>query len=512
MRFSRVVPMGVLLLSALAGAQPASSAKGELNTISKLEVRGGTIEITGTRKPSFTTFTMTDPPRLVVDISEAIFVGVPDEMQVGNGVVTAIKTASYGTGEGSIARILVGFTKDVETDIQTQDGRMTVKVLGSIGSPSVGGGPSQGETVAANPGAGAPDAAAQRTESDRAAQQAARSAEQDRSAQEKAARDSAQAAIEERKRQEQEAKEAAKRAEQERLAQEKAAKEAQRAAAEEDKRLKAQEAKAAAEEKQRKAEEAKAAAAAEKQRKAQAAAEEKQRKAEEAKAAAAEEKQRKAEAAKAAAEEKQRKVEAAKAAAEEKQRKAEEAKAAAAAEKQRKAEDAKNAVEEKQRQASEAKVAAAEKHRREDAAVAENPRQQDNARGATSEKPEKMRSTSGAPPSVSSRRKTILFLGFQQEAGASRVFVRTNEPVRYSVSPSGKNALVVELENTAFGAANTRRALDTSFFETAVARVVPGGVDGKTARIQIQLKSNVSYEARQEGNEVILEFPRPPPR
>ena len=510
--------MGVLmLLSAIAGAQPAQpQAKGELNTISKLEVRGGTIEISGTRKPSFTTFTMTDPPRLVIDISEAVFAGVPEEMQVGNGVVTAVKTASYGTGDRSIARILVGFTKDVETDIQTQEGRMTVKVLGSSGGDAVAGGPARGEQVAANTGTdtGSAAAATQRADQDRTAQQqavqqsarsaeqdrtaqqqavqqSARSAEQDRAAQEKATRDAAQAAAEDRRRQEQEAKDAAKRAAEDRLAQERAAKEAQRAAAEEDRRLKAEEAKAAAAEKQRKQEESQAAAAAEKQRKA-----------DEAKAAAAERQRKQGEAQAAAATEKQRKADAAKAAAEEKKRQQEEARAAAEEERQRKADEAKAAAEEKKRKAEEARAAAAEakaaKQKGREVAMAE-PSQGHAAQAS-----------SGGPPSVSARRKTITFLGFRQEAGASRIFIRTNEPVRYSVSPAGKNALVLELDNTAFGAANTRRALDTSFFDTAVARVVPAaGAKGKAARIEITLKSDVPYQARQEGNEVVLEFPRP---
>src|SRR5512132_2639645 len=98
MRISRSAFAALVLVPALALAQGV-----ELNTISKVHVNGSNVEISGTKKPNFTTFTMTDPPRLVIDISEAVFSGVPEEIQVGNGIVTAIKTASYGSDASAIA-------------------------------------------------------------------------------------------------------------------------------------------------------------------------------------------------------------------------------------------------------------------------------------------------------------------------------------------------------------------------------------------------------------------------
>src|SRR5688500_4233794 len=89
----RLLTLALCLLAQAAVAQDNV----ELSSISQVVVRGNTIEIVGTKKPNFTTFTMTDPARLVIDISEAVFSTVPEEIQVGNGVVTAIKTASYGS-------------------------------------------------------------------------------------------------------------------------------------------------------------------------------------------------------------------------------------------------------------------------------------------------------------------------------------------------------------------------------------------------------------------------------
>lgn len=404
----------LLLVPALAQAQD----KVDLNTITKVDVKGSTVEIVGSKKPNFTTFTMTDPPRLVIDISEAVFSGVPDESQVGNGVVTAIKTASYGSDASAIARVLIGFTKDVETDIQSQGNKLVVKVAGGGGAPEP-----VAEKVA--PAAATPPA------DNGSAREAARRAEEERLAQQKAAKEAEERARAEaeatRKQQEQEAREAAKRADDERKATQEAA------------------------------------ARSEADRKAQ-------------------EKADKDAAAKA---ERERKEEGARAAAEEKQRKVEEARA-------------------------EREARAAE---REPPKVrsAEPPKQDRVAMADRSPAPSSSASSSGSL-SVSARRKTMTLVGFKQGTGTSQVFVRTNEPVRYTVSRSGDKAVLVELENTQIALSNNERFLDTSYFDTAVAMVTPQEGPTKTVRIEIKLKESVPYEAHQNGNEVQIDFQRPAKR
>ena len=81
--------------------------------------------------------------------------------------------------------------------------------------------------------------------------------------------------------------------------------------------------------------------------------------------------------------------------------------------------------------------------------------------------------------------------------------------MRYTVSEGAEGTLILELENTRIGLNNNTRALDTSFFDTAVAAVDPMSGPSRTVRIAIRLKSQVPYQARQDGNEVSLEFPRP---
>src|SRR5712664_1741134 len=199
-------------------AQTAWGQHKDLNTITSVEIHGGRIEIIGTKQPSFTSFTMTDPARLVIDIAEAVFSGVPDQIP-GSGVVSWIKTASYGSDSSAIARVLIGFSQDVETDVASPGNKLVIKVLNST-PPAVARaerptGTTQKESAAEKPkdvGASsslplATPAAADATVSDEAT----------RKKQESKAKETAAKAEEERLAQERSQKEAAKRVEQERL-------------------------------------------------------------------------------------------------------------------------------------------------------------------------------------------------------------------------------------------------------------------------------------------------------
>ncbi|MFY0574981.1 AMIN domain-containing protein [Cystobacter fuscus] len=421
---SRSSAFVLLLITCVLGATRALAQEANLNSISSVNVRGGTVEIVGTKKPNFTTFTLTDPPRLVIDISEAVFSGVKEDITVGNGTITAIRTASYGSDESAIARVLIGYEREVDTDIQARGNSLVVSVAGGTAAQ------------AAAPTGPAPTADSAPAATGTDAQQAGAAAQEEQKRQEAAAAQAARDAQEERKRQEAAAAQAAQ--------QEQADAEEQRQA----------EARAAAE---RKAQE---------ERTAQAAA--KQRQQDEVRAAADARRESEAQ----AAESKRR-----------------------------------QAAEDRARRESEAQAAADERRRQQEEA-----REARAARVAQAETPRREPARQEGPPSVSSRRKTMTLVGFKQERGASRVFVRTNEPVRYSVTPAGDRLVVLELENTLIAEENNTRAMDTSFFNTAVASVDANPGPSRTVRVSIRLKQQVPYETRQEGNELSIEFQRPASR
>ncbi|NNC20661.1 AMIN domain-containing protein [Corallococcus exiguus] len=493
MRGLAVSLLGLWLVPLVALAQQPA----DYNTITSVNVSGGTVEISGSKKPDFNSFTMTDPPRLVIDVSGAVFKDVPEELPVGNGTVTGIRTQAYGTESSSIARILIGYEREVETDIQTSGNKLVVKVLGSGGgavvaqvTPSEGQGtPAQGATAA-------------NTQAGSNAQDAARAAASDREAQEKAVKAAADAARAEREAQEKAAAEATARAKADADAEKKRQEEAQAAAKRQDEERRASE-QAAAAEKKRQEEEAQAAAKrAEDERRAtaQAAADQKRQQEADAKTAAEE----KRAAAQAAAEERQaaaktaaeQKRAAAQTASEAKRLKDEERQAAAQARREEQQSAREAAADQKRQRAAEAR------ERREQAVAARESRARPSQGSAAAESRE---SGGGA---VSSRRKTMTQIGFQQQSDSSRVFVRTNEPVRYTVGTSG-NQVVLELENTRVVESNNTLPLDTHFFPSAVSRVEAFSGAGQTVRVVIQLKQGVRYETRQEGGLITLDFPRP---
>src|SRR5512145_1121591 len=116
-------PRPLLAATLLAGALPALAQ--DLNLVTGVTVKdqGATVvlSVTGTKPPNFTTFSMADPPRFVIDLSEAKFQGVAEDMPINDGTILVVKNLSYGSDQTSIARIMIAFAADVEPpDVQTQ--------------------------------------------------------------------------------------------------------------------------------------------------------------------------------------------------------------------------------------------------------------------------------------------------------------------------------------------------------------------------------------------------------
>jgi colicin import membrane protein len=111
-----------------------------------------------------------------------------------------------------------------------------------------------------------------------------------------------------------------------------------------------------------------------------------------------------------------------------------------------------------------------------------------------------------APVQVSARRKRLALVGFRPGSGAkaTQVFIRTNEPVHYTVSEDGEILRVV-VENTRVIRRNDLRTLDTHFFVTPVNSIQARQVKGDVV-VEIRLKSKAPYRAVQNGDEVQVDF------
>jgi hypothetical protein len=99
-------------------------------------------------------------------------------------------------------------------------------------------------------------------------------------------------------------------------------------------------------------------------------------------------------------------------------------------------------------------------------------------------------------------------VGFRQAAGGSQVFVRMRSTPRFSVSEPKERLVGVEFPHTTVPLRNDLNALDTSFFPTAVARVTPRR-QGKTYVLEIELREQVAWRQRIDGDTLSLEFDNP---
>ncbi len=104
--------------------------------------------------------------------------------------------------------------------------------------------------------------------------------------------------------------------------------------------------------------------------------------------------------------------------------------------------------------------------------------------------------------------RELEWIGFQNAADASRVFLRTNEPVQYRVTERSPDLIIVDLFNTRIGNRNQRRPLDTSQFDSSILEVKAEELEGasRQVRLEIKLRGKTSYEAKQDDRALNLDF------
>ena len=195
----------------------ASAAQAQdLNVITGVEVKdeGNDVVVTvkGSKPPNFTTFSMADPARFVIDLSEARFQGVPEDLRVDDGVVRVVKNLAYGAGATAIARVMIAFSVDVEPpDVQTDGNTLLVRVVKPAGAAVAGGqarpadaaagtvtAPVQTEAEAASAAVAAAAVVAAKAEADESARREALAREQREVEAREQARQAAEASAKER--------------------------------------------------------------------------------------------------------------------------------------------------------------------------------------------------------------------------------------------------------------------------------------------------------------------------
>lgn len=113
-------------------------------------------------------------------------------------------------------------------------------------------------------------------------------------------------------------------------------------------------------------------------------------------------------------------------------------------------------------------------------------------------------------PQVSPDVKEINWIGFQNLADGSRVFIRANEPFNYRLSPTGETELVLSVFNSYLITDTLRYPMDCSNFDSPVLNVRVETIDDITPSVQIvvTLRAAVPYEVKQDNNMVYMDFHR----
>jgi type IV pilus assembly protein PilQ len=125
--------LALLAWGALVAAGTARAA--ETNAIHAIEVaeHDGAVElaIQGSRAPSYTVFKLQDPPRLVVDLSQADVSQVASPVEVGKGGVLAVSTAQYKDERNAVGRVIVALDGARRYEVAPRGDAVIVRVLGS---------------------------------------------------------------------------------------------------------------------------------------------------------------------------------------------------------------------------------------------------------------------------------------------------------------------------------------------------------------------------------------------
>ena len=102
------------------------------------------------------------------------------------------------------------------------------------------------------------------------------------------------------------------------------------------------------------------------------------------------------------------------------------------------------------------------------------------------------------------------WVGFQNFAEASRIVVKTNEPVQYRVNEQGEGVVLIDLFNTRLGNRNHGRLLDTSSFDSPVVSIRAEELEGasRQVRIEVKLRQKATYQAKQDDRSLFIDFTR----
>ena len=124
-----LVMMGfALVLTYLLATVASASVR---NVIDSVDVVGDDkdriIRIHTGTKPTFTVFKLTNPMRVVIDVSGGDVEGIDGPLDIDDGIVEQIATRQFSSNGFYVGRIIVGFQQDVTYQVKAEDDALIIR-------------------------------------------------------------------------------------------------------------------------------------------------------------------------------------------------------------------------------------------------------------------------------------------------------------------------------------------------------------------------------------------------
>ncbi|UCD83268.1 MAG: type IV pilus secretin PilQ [Deltaproteobacteria bacterium] len=135
-----LLPALVFFLAACAGPTVKPTEQG-VNVIKGLEISEGEEEtqltLEGNFPPTYTVFKLTDPLRVVIELTSTELGALDPAYEVNNGVINVVNTSQTGDQEGALGRIEIGLDRIVEYEVTTSENKLLVNIS-KLASPEEG--------------------------------------------------------------------------------------------------------------------------------------------------------------------------------------------------------------------------------------------------------------------------------------------------------------------------------------------------------------------------------------
>ena len=105
--------------------------------------------------------------------------------------------------------------------------------------------------------------------------------------------------------------------------------------------------------------------------------------------------------------------------------------------------------------------------------------------------------------------KDMTWVGFQLLRDASRVFVKTTDPVKYRIDVSRPHLVILTLDNTKVPLFNNTRPLNTKYFDSPITSVNVKIIEAVSPSVRIEIHTrpiHAKFEEVKNDTQLALDF------